>query len=175
MRLFLPVLIGLLASFGSYRAAAQCLPLATLSALSVEPIGDTPPAIVSQVLPGTEWQYRGLLSDTRELAWTSVTPKAATPTSRLSLRPTQQRYDVVLKTSVSGCVRQLRGELNARKIKPEPITCLNCEGQRYNLPEGGSVSFFSKMKGPYPLVVVLHPPAGTPAPKADITRTPAGQ
>ena len=163
--------------------AAQCLELVSLQALGVAATGQStaPPAIVSQVLSSTEWRFLGPVGNTRELAWTSrsaETPLStptptSTPTLRLSLRPVQGRYDVVLKTTDAGCVRQLRQELTARRLKPQPITCPNCLGQRYLLPEGATVSFYSKMRGDYPLVVVLHTaetPAG--ANKTTATRNP---
>lgn len=165
--------------------AAQCLELASLQALGVAATGQStaPPAIVSQVLSSTEWRFLGPVGNTRELAWTSrsaetpLSTPTPTPTLRLSLRPVQGRYDVVLKTTDASCVRQLRQELTARRLKPQPITCPNCLGQRYLLPEGATVSFYSKMRGDYPLVVVLHPaetPAETPADanKTTATRNP---
>jgi hypothetical protein len=169
MRLFYTLSIVLLAGLGAQQAAAQCLPLASFSTLAVETGGATPPAIVDQILARSEWQYKGPVGNTKEIYWTSAAAEGETPEFRLSLRPVLQRYDVVLKTSVASCVKQLRNELTSRKLKPEPITCPDCEGQRFTLPEGGTVSFYSNMKGAYPLVVVIHP-AETPA-SGDTSKT----
>lgn len=174
MQLLSILLFVLLAGFSGHSAAAQCLPLSSFVALGVEPESAAPPAVTTQLLAATEWKYNGAVGNTKEIFWTSMANGEETPAFRLSLRPVLQRYDVVLKTTQPACVKQLRSELNSRKIKPEPITCPGCEGQRYVLPEGGSVSFYSAMKGAYPLVVVFHP-AETPAvgaAKAAATRNP---
>lgn len=176
MRKIYTLFFVLLTACSIQQAAAQCLPLASFSILTEAPIGgNTPPAVASQVLAFSEWQFKGPVGNTKELYWTSAVAAGETPEFRLSLRPVLQRYDVVLKTTVNSCVKQLRSELTSRKIKPEPITCPDCEGQRFTLPEGGTVSFYSNMKGAYPLVVVIHPaetPAASDASKAAATRNP---
>ena len=170
------VFFASLAGFSSLPAAAQCLSLSSLQALGTEAVSQStvPPTIVSQVLASTEWQYLGPVGNTKELSWNSVITNQEIPAVRLSLRPVLGRYDVVLKTADASCVRLLRQELSARKLKPKPITCPDCLGQRYALPAGATLSFYSNMKGAYPLVVVFHP-AETPAAdanKAATTRDP---
>ena len=156
MRLSYTLIFLLLTALGVQQTAAQCLPLSSFIDLAVEAGGATPPAVVSQVLANTQWQYNGPVGNTKELYWTSTAAAGETPEFRLSLRPVLQRYDVVLKTTVASCVKQLRNELTSRKLKPEPITCPNCEGQRFTLPDGNTISFYSNMKGTYPLVIVIH-------------------
>ena len=174
MKLVAVLFFALLAGASKQPAAGQCLALASLEQLGVEAVspGSTPPAIVSQVLASTDWQYLGPVGNTKELTWNSTATSKATPTLRLSLRPLLGRYDVVLKTADASCVRQLRQELSARKLKPEPVTCPGCLGQRYRLPEGATLSFYSGMKGDYPLVVVFHPAETPAAAKAAATQNP---
>lgn len=153
------LLLGLVATSGAARA--QCVPLAQLLALGATTAPPTA-AAATGVLPAADWLFRGQVSgSSKEIYWSFNTPGAAPdaqPKVSLSLRPTpRQGCDVVLKTAHAECVRQLRGELKDRKIKPEPVTCPECEAQRYPLSEapGATATLYSGMKGPYPFVIVI--------------------
>lgn len=147
-------------------AAAQCLSLDQLlalapesSALNAPPAEDGPPPNLQRLLPKLTWAYQGQITGTRDFFWTSPAfggPLDQPTTSWLCLRPSQITRDVVLKTTRAACVRQLRQELE-KKLRPEPVTCVECEGVRYQ-SEAYSVTIYSHKKGQYPFVVVVRQP-----------------
>ena len=75
----------------------------------------------------------------------------------LPQRVQQRNFDVVLKTTQVACLRQMRSALRALRLTPVTVNCPNgCEAQRYDGVDYPA-TLYSKMKGDYPFVVVLHP------------------
>ena len=56
-------------------------------------------------------------------------------TARLVVRPQRPGQDVVLKTALSTCMRDLRSELKTRKLTAQPVTRPGCEAVRYQSPD----------------------------------------
>lgn len=149
-----------------YLSQGQSLSLGQLLALSAS-AGDRQAPEVVQNLPGDKWIYQGLWQNTNELYWTSSdadepADSAAEPLAYLGLRPGSFSVDVVYKTVLPEAVGTLRSELRRRKMVSEPVTCLACEGVRYSTPEF-QLSIYSKRKGEYPFVVVVHRLMPTPS------------
>ena len=155
-------------------AQAQCLPLTQLLVLAHQSAavtqmvvtGAAPHSLLQRILPADEWAYQGPVGSTRDYYWTNLEPGARAgqrPTSWLSLRPAQATHDVVLKTTAGGCIRQLRRELEQQQLHPEAVTCLDCEGVRYQAP-AYNVTIYSGRPGDYPFVLVLRQ---LPAPAAE--------
>ncbi|WP_324673338.1 hypothetical protein [Hymenobacter sp. GOD-10R] len=147
--------------FDARSLQAQCLPLSSLLALGNTPITQSPSSAVARYLPAIEWAYRGSVDGGKDPYWTFA-PQGSTAASSddaapawISLRANQGKYDVVFKTPMGSCVNQLKSELRALKIKTEPITCVECEGIRY-VGDGYTVNIYSKKKGAFPNVVVVH-------------------
>lgn len=170
LRLFLVVSCCLSLVLAAGRpAAAQCLSLDELlalapesSALATAPAGDGLPPNLQRMLPKLTWAYQGQIAGTHDYFWTSPAfggPLDQPTTSWLCVRPGQATRDVVLKTTRAACVRQLRQELE-KKLRPEPVTCVECEGVRYQ-SEAYSVTIYSHKKGQYPFVVVVRQPLAT--------------
>jgi hypothetical protein len=167
-RLSFVALLGGLA-WSSPAAHAQCLPLQSLTngLASGQPLT---PQVLSASLPTSEWQLHK--PPTGAAYWTyigvavaSVTP--APPDTRLELRRTNQQAqpDVVYKTPRKECFNELRADLRRAKLKAEPVTCVQCEAERFTAPTYTVTIFnqqesFGQGKAPYPFVVVVHPLAG---------------
>ena len=154
------------AAFWSLPARAQCPELAELLAIGAEPTALTAPQVVTARL-SAEWSFAGPTATSREVSWALAVPEGSTvAAARLSLRPQRPGQDVVLKTTLAACVRELRGELKSRKLIARPVTCPGCEAVRYQGP-GFDATIYSQMKGDYPFVVVVHQvPASSPGPAA---------
>ena len=155
------------AAFWSLPARAQCPELAELLAIGAEPTALTAPQVVTARL-SAEWSFAGPTATSREVSWALAVPEGSTvAAARLSLRPQRPGQDVVLKTTLAACVRELRGELKSRKLIARPVTCPGCEAVRYQGP-GFDATIYSQMKGDYPFVVVVHQvPASSPGPAAE--------
>lgn len=151
--LFGPALLGLLQLVGGAPALAQTpLSLDDLTKLSALPPGLPFEKMTAALLPAG-WVYRGLASGLDdEVYWTLAQDSACW----LSLRPMPTgTLDVIYKTSAARDVGPLRRELHRRKFPTTPVTCLACEGVRYEGP-GYTVAVYSGKKPPYPYIVVLH-------------------
>jgi hypothetical protein len=179
MRVSLPrfsclALLGGLA-WNSPAVHAQCLPLQLLTAglATGQPL--TPQAL-SASLPASEWQLHKPPSGAAYWAF-SGEAAAGAPDTRLELRHTNQQAqpDVVYKTPRKECFNDLRAELRRAKLKAEPVTCVQCEAERFTAPTYTVTIFnqqesFGQGKAPYPFVVVVHPLAGaasSPVPAAN--------
>ena len=84
-----------------------------------------------------------------------ATDRSALSATRLQVRAPRPHLDVVLKTTRTACVRQLRVELKSRKLTAQPVTCPSCEAFRFPNPDF-EATIYSQMKGDYLFVVVLH-------------------
>jgi hypothetical protein len=108
--------------------------------------------------------YWAFIAPTEE----SATP--ATPDTRLELRRSNQQaqYDVVYKTPRKACINDLRAELRRAKLKAAPVTCVQCQGERFTAPTYtvtiyNQQEYFNQGKAPYPYVLVVHSLAAGPA------------
>ena len=163
MRIFIfLVLLGSQLACASV-ARAQCVALSDLLAIGADPTAQVSGKVATDHL-SFEWTYVGATPTTKEPSWTFTPAGASAPTARLLVRPQRPGQDVLLKTTQAGCVRDLRSELKARKLTPQPVTCPSCEAVRYQSPEF-DVTLYSQMKGDFPFVVVVHqvPPSMPPA------------
>jgi|SRR6476661_1407610 len=153
------VLMLLAGGICSHSARAQCVPLAEMATIAADPKSSAKPERVTQ-LPAAEWIFRGTPAKSREIQWTSSASSANDQgtfvPALFALRPFQQGYDAVLKTTEASCIRQLRSELKSQKLEPVAVTCPNCEAVRYDGPTY-QTTIYSKMKGEFPFVVVVHP------------------
>jgi hypothetical protein len=156
------------AMLGTMAAHAQCLPLVDLTAIAASPSALTKPQALTQ-LPAGSWTFKGTPPRSKEIQWLSAATSADADgvhsPAMFSLRPFLQSFDVVLKTTEANCVRNLRSELKNLKLTPVPVTCPGCEAVRYDGP-GYQATLYSKMKGDYPFIVVVHPLAATPVVEA---------
>lgn len=156
------------AVLGSTVVRAQCLPLADLTAIATNPKALAKPESLPQ-LPAGSWVFKGTPPRSKEIQWqsaaTSADAEGVHSPAMFSLRPFLQSFDVVLKTTEASCVRDVRSELKNLKLNPVPVTCPGCEAVRYDGP-GYQATLYSKMKGDYPFVVVVHPLAATPVVEA---------
>jgi hypothetical protein len=154
--------VGLL--LGSLSAHSQCLPLQVLTKEVAD--GHLSPPNLAPYLPSSEWQLHQPATGAAYWSFIGIEPNATVPTTpetRVELRRSNQQdqYDVVYKTTRKNCFNDLRAELRRAKLKVEPVTCLQCEGERftgmnytvttYNQQEG-----FAQGKAPYPYVLVIH-------------------
>lgn len=167
--------LALLGGLASHPAAhAQCLPLQLLTAGLAEGQSPTPQSLGAD-LPSSEWQLHKPPTGTAYWVFTGGADASATttPETRLELRHTNQQTqaDVVYKTPSKECFNDLRAELRRAKFKAEPVTCVQCEAERFTAPNYVATVYnqqenFSQGKAPYPFVVVVHPQnaAATPAP-----------
>ena len=143
------------AAFLSLPAQAQCLELSELLAIGAEPTALTVPQVVTARL-AAGWSFTGPTETAREASWALPIPAGSTiAAARLSLRPQRPGQDVVLKTTLAACVRDLRSQLKSRKLIAQPVTCPGCEAVRYQGPDFDA-TIYSQMKGDYPFVVVVH-------------------
>ena len=169
MRILILLLL-LLWQGAALSARAQCLALTDLLAIGAEPTGLTTPAVVTPHLT-FEWAITGPTATSRDFFWTlPAADNGPIPAARLQLRAQRPGQDVVLKTTLAACVRQLRGELKSRKLPAQPVTCPGCEAERFQGADF-EATIYSQMKGDYPFVVVVHqvPPtvAAVPKPAAE--------
>ena len=142
-------------AFLSLPAQAQCLELSELLAIGAEPTALTAPKVVTDRL-SAEWSFTGPTATSREVSWVLPVSEGSTiAAARLSLRPQRPGQDVVLKTTMAACVRDLRSQLKSRKLTAQPVTCPGCEAVRYQGPDFDA-TIYSQMKGDYPFVVVVH-------------------
>jgi hypothetical protein len=159
----------LLGAMGTHRPAfGQCLPLQTLTKDLAE--GRLTPQTMGAGLPASEWELHQPPAGATYWVFTTPADQAATPASpdtRLELRRSNQQaqYDVVYKTARKGCLSDLRAELRRAKFKAEPVTCVQCEGERFIAPTYTVTIYnqqenFSQGRAPYPFVVVVHAQAG---------------
>ena len=169
MRIFsLLALLGSQFVFAS-AARAQCIALADLLAIGADPTvlvsGKTVTDHVS-----FEWTYVAPTASAKESSWTFTPSGASAPTARLVVRPQRPGQDVVLKTTQANCTRELRSELKARKLTAQPVTCPSCEAVRYQSSDF-DVTLYSRMKGEFPFVVVVHqvPPTMPPAASSPVS------
>ena len=170
LRLFcLLLLAGLCRSMAAY---SQCLTLQALTQNLQE--GRLTPTTLTASLPEGEWEMHQPASG--PVYWSPKAPDpdlAAHPKAetRVELRRSNQQaqYDVLYKTLHKDCINDLRSELRRVKLKPEPVTCLQCEGERYTASAYTITIYnqqenFNQGKAPYPFVLVVHPlaPGETP-------------
>lgn len=174
---FLALLGGL--AWSSQAAHAQCLPLQLLTTglASGQPLT---PQVLSASLPASEWQLHKPPTGAAYWAFSGEAEAGAPPAApdtRLELRRTNQQTqpDLVYKTPRKACFNDLRAELRRAKLKAEPVTCVQCEAERFTAPTYTVTLFnqqesFGQGKAPYPFVVVVHPLAGgtsSPVPAAN--------
>ncbi|MDJ0364125.1 hypothetical protein QMK33_03100 [Hymenobacter sp. H14-R3] len=146
------------------------MPLQTLTKDLAE--GHLTPQTLGASLPTSEWELHQ--PPTGAVYWAFSAPAnpgatPAAPDTRLELRRSNQQaqFDVVYKTPRKACVSELRSELRRAKLKAEPVTCLQCEGERFTAPTYTVTIYsqqenFNQGKAPYPFVVVVHSLAGGP-------------
>lgn len=164
MRIILLCLLLLWQLATASAVRAQCPALADLLAIGAEPTALVASPVITRHLP-SDWSMNTPTPPSREVFWTLPAPDgAALPVARLQMRAQRPGQDVVLKTSLANCVRELRGELKSRKLTAQPVTCPSCEAVRYQGPDF-EATIYSQMKGDYPFVIVVHqvPAAASPA------------
>ncbi|WP_210515180.1 hypothetical protein [Hymenobacter terricola] len=155
MRILVILLLLLWQGAAAPSLRAQCLGLSDLLAIGTEPTALTTPQVVTAHLT-FEWTFTGPTAALRETFWTVPAPDGGSlPPARLTLRPQRPGQDVVLKTTQANCVRELTRELKSRKLTAQPVTCPSCEAIRFQ-GVGFEATIYSKMKGDYPYVVVVH-------------------
>ena len=143
-------------------ARAQCVALNDLLAIGADPTAQVSGKVGTDHL-SFEWSYVAATPTAKETSWTFTPSGALAPTAHLVVRPQRPGQDVLLKTTQASCVRELRAELKARKLTPQPVTCPSCEAVRYQGPDF-DVTLYSQMKGEFPFVVVVHQvPSGLPS------------
>lgn len=165
-------LTGLLfvGAVGSYwPARSQCLPLQALTQDLAA--GRLTPQTLGSGLPTSEWELHQPPVGPVYWAFIASATTPATPDTRLELRRSNQQtqYDVVYKTARKTCIGDLRADLRRAKLKAEPVTCVQCEGERFIGPTYTVTLYnqqknFDQGKAPYPFVVVVHALAAGPAP-----------
>jgi len=138
--------------------------------------GRLTPQTLGAGLPTSEWELHQPPTGTVYWAFIGLAAPSTAPTTpdtRLELRRSNQQaqYDVVYKTARKNCLSDLRAELRRAKLKAEPVTCLQCEGERYTSPTYTVTMYnqqanFQQGKAPYPFVVVVHSLAAGAAPAA---------
>ncbi len=138
-------------------ARAQCLSLDQMVSVGAAPTALAQPQDLAE-LPINDWVFKGGIPRSHDVYWASAAPVAGSvPPAIVTLRTQQRNFDVVLKTTQAACVRQVSSELRVLKMKPVNVTCPNgCEAQRYDGPDY-QTTLYSKMKGDYPFVIVMHP------------------
>jgi len=153
-------------------AHSQCLPLQTLTQDLAA--GRLTPQTMATALPDSEWEKHQ--PPTGTVYWAFMAPAEpattpATPDTRVELRRSNQQtqYDVLYKTGRKTCFNDLRAELRHAKLKAEPVTCVQCEAERFTAPTYTVTIYnqqenFTQGKAPYPFVVVVHPLTAGPAP-----------
>jgi len=149
---------------GVTKAQAQCFDLPQLLSIGSARQSLTQPERIP-MLPATEWKLQKPASPTQEIVWTWLAANSdGVAPAQVLLRPLagQATPDVLLKTNQASCVRQLRSSLKDLGLKPVPVTCPNCEAQRYQSAEFVA-TLYSGLKGDFPFMFVMHPvPATVP-------------
>lgn len=162
------------AALSSLSAHGQCLPLPTLTKELAD--GHLSVSTLGTYLPSIEWQLHQPPAGT--VYWSFAAPEsneggtAANPETRVELRRSNQQdqYDVVYKTAQKKCYNELRAEVRRAKLKVEPVTCVQCEAERFTAP-GYTITIYNQQQGfaqgkmPYPYVFVVHSLVALPAPK----------
>lgn len=163
---FLTLLTAVLAG----AASAQTLTLDHLLKLGTLPT-DVPLQKMTAALFPADWSYRGHVAQTDEVYWTAnatdyeFDTETEAATSWVSLRPMPTgAMDVLFKTSHGRNFEPIRKELKRLKFPVTPVTCLECQGERYTGPNY-TITLYTGKKAPYPFIVVLHqePVDSTPA------------
>ena len=162
-----------LAGAGSLPARGQCLPLLVLTQDVAE--GHPSPDRMRAQLPASEWELHQPTAGGSAYwlyvpAQTADGPAPPKLLTRLELRRTNQDalFDVVYKTTLKPCFQQLRAELRRLHLKAEPVTCQQCEAERFTAPTYVVTLYnqqagFAAGKAPYPFVLVVHPAGATSA------------
>lgn len=153
-------------------ARSQCLPLQILTQDLAT--GRLTPQLMASALPDSEWEKHQPPTGTVYWVFNAPAEPAATPATpdtRVELRRSnkQAQYDVVYKTPRKACFNDLRAELRRTKLKAEPVTCVQCEAERFTAADYTVTIYnqqenFEQGKAPYPFVVVVHSLAAGPAP-----------
>lgn len=158
LRYLVPALISV---FLGGSAAAQTLPLDQLLKLGTLPAG-LPLQKMTPALFPSEWTYRGQQEHSNETYWTAsatdydYADELDGPASSISLRPMSNgAVDVLFRTSQSRYFEPIHKELKRMKLPVVPVTCLDCEGERYEA-SNYTVTLYTGKKGPYPFIVVIH-------------------
>ena len=142
---------------------AQCLPL-DLLARGIAAGRIAPDSVAELMEPGDWTLHRG-----PNPYWTYRTQgEAETPEERaeawVGLRRSNQSpyYDLVYKTTHRACINQIRNDLRREaKLKPEPVNCVQCDGERL-VGDGYTATFFIQKEGystkrtAFPFVLVLR-------------------
>lgn len=138
---------------------AQSLSLDKLLTLAHFSVNLTPAQSSQVYLP--EWTFSPSLptSQTPEerltWGWWPSPDQQELPTTLLSLRPVHGTLDVLLKFKHAGPFHQLQREMQRLHQEPLAVTCINCQGERYTLPDY-TLSFYQGKPEPFPYIVVLH-------------------
>ncbi|MDU0371990.1 hypothetical protein ACFPAF_16430 [Hymenobacter endophyticus] len=147
-----------------FASLAQQLSLEQLQKLGALPSG-LPLQRMTAALFTPEWTYRGVITKTQETYWTAgdTLDNGAEPEevyeSSVSLRPMPGGIvDVLFRTTSARYFEPLHRALKREKLTSTPVTCLECEGVRYETA-AYSITLYSGKKGAYPFVAVLHPAA----------------
>lgn len=149
---------------GFSQAKAQCFELTQLLSISTARMSVSQPERIPMLKP-EEWKLQKPTSPTQEIVWTSLQSTGGSAATQVVLRPLagQLNPDVLLKTSQTACIRQIRSALKDMGLKPVPVTCPNCEAQRYQGTDFVA-TIYSNLKGDLPFMLVMHPvvPVGSP-------------
>lgn len=158
------LLVAALVLSSQFSAHAQQLSLEQLQKLGALPSG-LPLQRMTAALFTPDWTYRGVITKTQETYWTAgdtVDNGSETEEvyeSSVSLRPMPGGIvDVLFKTTSARNFEPLHRALKREKLVNMPVTCLECEGVRYEAA-GYTITLYSGKKGSYPFVAVLHPAA----------------
>ena len=161
MKKLLYALLPLFSVVFAGSAQAQTMPLDQLLKLGALPAG-LPLQKMTAALFSPEWSYRGHVERTEETYWTAnatdyeYDAETEKPTSWVSLRPMPNGgVDVLFKTYAARNFDPIRKELKRMKLPVKPVTCLECEGERYEGPNY-TVTLYTGKKGPFPFILVLH-------------------
>lgn len=165
--------VALWAGSGTTTATAQCFELPQLLGIGSARMAVSHPENIAQ-LPAAAWQLKPAASPTQEVVWTSLLSDAnGIAQAEVRLRPlaNQLNPDVLFKTNQTACVRQLRSALKSQGLKPVPVTCLNCEAQRYQATDF-EATLYSGLKGNYQFLLVMHPRVVAVSPAPSVSRQP---
>ena len=148
----------------SLPAGAQCLSVDDMATIAADPKSPARPEQVNLLL-ASDWLFRGTPPKSREIQWVSSASSASADGTMVPavfvLRPFQQSFDAVLKTTEASCIKKVRSELKSQKIAAVAVTCPNCEAERYDGP-AYQTTIYSKMKGEFSYIVVVHPLQAAP-------------
>jgi len=141
-------------------AHAQDISLEKMLTLASLPVSLTPAQNQEAAL--AEWVFHpsaplSLMQD-EPLTWAWWPPAntpASLPGALLSLRANHGTFDLVLHFRRVTNFNQLHRECLRLKLPVTPVTCLDCQGERFAGPTY-SVAFYQGKPEPYPYIVVLH-------------------